>query len=178
MTSFSEKYLFLVFYAKKRETRVRIFSHDGCELVPRQDEVLSCFPTDLVHTCSWVRARTQAGTRHSVVPVFPQTSCLAGSELVPSTTKNTSCLRRFLSCLFKLLVKTNKFVLSVLVLRLHRKIDVLRFSAKKYDTSRQFNQHFTYDFFVQIFWQSQNVTRKTKFVRKIRAFNVDEIDTS
>jgi len=43
-------------------------------------------------------------------------------------------------------------------------------------TSSQFHQHFTYKFFVQFFCQSQNVTRKTKFVRKIRAFNVDEID--
>jgi hypothetical protein len=29
----------------------------------------------------------------------------------------------------------------------------------------QFHQRFTYTFFVQIFWQSQNVTRKTTFVR-------------
>jgi len=40
----------------------------------------------------------------------------------------------------------------------------------------QFHQRFMYKFFVQIFWQSQNVTRKTKFVQKICAFNVDEID--
>jgi len=40
----------------------------------------------------------------------------------------------------------------------------------------QIHQRFTYEFFVRIFWQSQNVTRKTKFVRKICAFNVDEID--
>jgi len=40
----------------------------------------------------------------------------------------------------------------------------------------QFHQHFTYEFFVQIFWQSQNVTRKMTFVRKICLFNVNEID--
>jgi len=32
-------------------------------------------------------------------------------------------------------------------------------------------------FFEQIFQQSQNVTRKTMFVQKIRTYNVDEIDT-
>jgi len=32
-------------------------------------------------------------------------------------------------------------------------------------------------FFVQIFQQSQNETRKMTFVRKIRTYNVDEIDT-
>ncbi len=40
----------------------------------------------------------------------------------------------------------------------------------------QFHQHFTGTFFVQKFVQSQNVTRKKAFVRKIWAFNVDEID--
>jgi len=32
-------------------------------------------------------------------------------------------------------------------------------------------------FFVQIFQQSQNVTRKMTFVQKIPTYNVDEIDT-
>ncbi len=32
-------------------------------------------------------------------------------------------------------------------------------------------------FYVQNFWQSLNVTRKTTFVRKICVFNVDEIDS-
>jgi len=45
------------------------------------------------------------------------------------------------------------------------------------DTCRQFHQRKTREFFVQIFWKSQNVTRKMTFVRKIRTFNVDEIDT-
>jgi len=40
----------------------------------------------------------------------------------------------------------------------------------------QFHQRLTCAFFVQKFLQSQNVTRKKAFVRKIRAFNVDEID--
>jgi len=40
----------------------------------------------------------------------------------------------------------------------------------------QFHQRFTRTFFVQKFVQSQNVTRKKAFVRKISAFNVDEID--
>jgi len=44
-------------------------------------------------------------------------------------------------------------------------------------TFRQFHQRKTGEFFVRIFWQSQNVTRKMTFVRKIRTFNVDEIDT-
>ncbi len=35
---------------------------------------------------------------------------------------------------------------------------------------------FTYEFFVQKFIQSQNVTRKNTFVRKTRVFIVDEID--
>ncbi len=40
----------------------------------------------------------------------------------------------------------------------------------------QFHQRFTHAFFVRKFIQSQNVTRKKAFVRKIRAFNIDEID--
>ncbi len=32
-------------------------------------------------------------------------------------------------------------------------------------------------FFVRFFWQSQKITRKITFVRKIRTYNVDEIDT-
>jgi hypothetical protein len=32
-------------------------------------------------------------------------------------------------------------------------------------------------FFVRIFQQSQNVTRKTTLVQNIRTYNVDEIDT-
>jgi len=40
----------------------------------------------------------------------------------------------------------------------------------------QFHQHFTCVFFVQKLLQRQNVSRKKAFVRKIRAFNVDEID--
>jgi len=40
----------------------------------------------------------------------------------------------------------------------------------------QFHQPFTRTFFVQKFVQSQNVTRKKAFIRKICAFNVDEID--
>jgi len=41
----------------------------------------------------------------------------------------------------------------------------------------QFHQRFLRAFFVRKFVQSQNVTRKKTFVRKIRAFNVDEIDS-
>jgi uncharacterized membrane protein len=41
----------------------------------------------------------------------------------------------------------------------------------------QFHQRYTRVFFVQIFQQSQNVTRKTTFVQKIRTYNVDVIDT-
>ncbi len=41
----------------------------------------------------------------------------------------------------------------------------------------QFHQHFTRSFFVQIFQQRQNVTRKKTFVQKTRVFNVDEIDS-
>jgi hypothetical protein len=44
-------------------------------------------------------------------------------------------------------------------------------------TCGQLHQRFTRAFFAQKFVQSQNVTRKKAFVRKIRAFNVDEIDT-
>jgi len=50
----------------------------------------------------------------------------------------------------------------------------------RYDTysiCSQFHQCYTSAFFVQIFQQSQNVTRKTMFVRKICTYNVDEIDT-
>ena len=42
---------------------------------------------------------------------------------------------------------------------------------------RQFHQRYTRAFFVQIFQQSQKITRKTMFVRKICTYNVDEIDT-
>ncbi len=42
--------------------------------------------------------------------------------------------------------------------------------------SEQIRCQFHQRFYVQIFWQSQNVTRKMTFVRKICAFNVDEID--
>ncbi len=41
----------------------------------------------------------------------------------------------------------------------------------------QFHQHYTREFFVWIFQQSQNITRKTTCVQKIRMYNVDEIDT-
>jgi hypothetical protein len=41
----------------------------------------------------------------------------------------------------------------------------------------QFHQHYTRAFFVQIFQQSQYITRKTTFVRKICTYSVDEIDT-
>ncbi len=41
----------------------------------------------------------------------------------------------------------------------------------------QFHQRYTRAFFVQIFQQSQNVTRKTTFIRNICTYNVDEIDT-
>ncbi len=41
----------------------------------------------------------------------------------------------------------------------------------------QFHQHYTPAFFVRIFQQSQNVNRKTMFVRNIRTYNADEIDT-
>jgi hypothetical protein len=44
------------------------------------------------------------------------------------------------------------------------------------DSRCQFHQRFTRSFFVRKFVQSQNVTRKKAFVRKIWAFNVDEID--
>jgi len=44
-------------------------------------------------------------------------------------------------------------------------------------TCSQFHQRYMRAFFVPIFQQSQNVTRKMTFVRKIRAYNVDEIDT-
>ncbi len=54
---------------------------------------------------------------------------------------------------------------------------VINKSVREIVTCRQFHQHFTYDFFVRIFWQSQNVTRKLKFIQKIRSFNVDEIIT-
>jgi len=43
-------------------------------------------------------------------------------------------------------------------------------------TSSQFHQRYTRAFFVRIFQQSQNVTRKTRFVQKIVRKNVDEID--
>jgi hypothetical protein len=43
-------------------------------------------------------------------------------------------------------------------------------------TRCQFHQRFTRVFFVRKFVQSQNVTRKKAFVRKICAFHVDEID--
>ncbi len=43
-------------------------------------------------------------------------------------------------------------------------------------TRCQFHQHYTREFFVRKFIQSQNVSRKLAFVRKIHAFNVDEID--
>ncbi len=39
----------------------------------------------------------------------------------------------------------------------------------------QFHQRFKRAFFVLIFQQSQNVTRKTTFVRKIRTYNVEKI---
>jgi len=41
----------------------------------------------------------------------------------------------------------------------------------------QFHQRYTRAFFVRIFQQSQNVTRKMTFVQNIRTYNVDEIDT-
>jgi hypothetical protein len=41
----------------------------------------------------------------------------------------------------------------------------------------QFHQRYTRAFFVRIFQQCQNVTRKMTFVRKIRTYSVDEIDT-
>jgi len=41
----------------------------------------------------------------------------------------------------------------------------------------QFHQRYTRAFFVQIFQQSQNITRKMTFVQKIRTYNVDGIDT-
>jgi len=47
---------------------------------------------------------------------------------------------------------------------------------KKLTRSGQFHQRFTRTFFVQKFVQSQNVTRKKAFVRKICMFNVDKID--
>jgi len=40
----------------------------------------------------------------------------------------------------------------------------------------QFHQRFTRSFFVRKFVQSQNVSWKKAFIRKIRAFNIDEID--
>ncbi len=55
------------------------------------------------------------------------------------------------------------------------KIKLLRLS--KSVTCSQFHQRYTRMFFVQIFQQSQNVTRKMMFVQKIRTYNVDEIDT-
>jgi len=45
------------------------------------------------------------------------------------------------------------------------------------DSSSQFHQRYMRTFFVPIFQQSQNVTRKMTFVRKIRTYTVDEIDT-
>jgi len=48
--------------------------------------------------------------------------------------------------------------------------------AVRYSCS-QFHQRYTRTFFVRIFQQSQNVTRKMTFVRKICTYNVDEIDT-
>jgi hypothetical protein len=41
-----------------------------------------------------------------------------------------------------------------------------------------FCTNFLYEFFVRIFWQIQNVTRKTMSVQKNSYVNVDEIDTS
>jgi len=44
-------------------------------------------------------------------------------------------------------------------------------------TSRcQFHQHFMYEFFVRTSFFYVHVTRNVTFVRKIRTFNVDEID--
>jgi len=45
------------------------------------------------------------------------------------------------------------------------------------ETCSQFHQPYTRAFFVRIFQQSQNITRKTTFVRKTRTYNVDDIDT-
>jgi len=45
------------------------------------------------------------------------------------------------------------------------------------DIRYQFHQRFMHEIFVQKFIQSQNVPRKKAFVCKIRAFNIDEIDT-
>jgi len=44
-------------------------------------------------------------------------------------------------------------------------------------TFSQFHQRYTHAFFVQIFQQSQNVTRKMTFVQNFCTYNVDEIDT-
>jgi len=44
------------------------------------------------------------------------------------------------------------------------------------DSGRKFHQPYMRAFFVRIFQQSQNVTRKTTFVQKIRTYNVDEIE--
>jgi len=51
------------------------------------------------------------------------------------------------------------------------------FLTKVVSACGQFHHHYTRAFFVRIFQQSQNVTRKTTFLRNFRTYNVDEIDT-
>jgi len=57
---------------------------------------------------------------------------------------------------------------------------VLARPCKSLNISRRFQQHFTYEFFVRTSFFYVHVTRemlpKQCFVRKIRTYNVDEID--
>ncbi len=72
----------------------------------------------------------------------------------------------------------NNHLLLRFILNIWYTLKFIMKSKRGDDTSySQFHQRYTCAFFVRIFQQSQNVTRKMMFLRNICTHNVDEIDT-